>query len=80
MAIITICSDFGAQENKICHCIHFFPFYLPKETDGRESFMVSQSSLGRPGVLTPSLETPGWQAPHHPDVWVPQRRQLGVRP
>ena len=22
-------SDFGAQENKICHCFHFFPFYLP---------------------------------------------------
>ena len=19
----------GAQENKICHCFHFFPFYLP---------------------------------------------------
>ena len=26
MAVITICSDFGAQENKICH---FFPIYLP---------------------------------------------------
>ena len=22
-------SDSGAQENKICHCFHFFPFYLP---------------------------------------------------
>ena len=22
-------SDFGAQENKVCHCSHFFPFYLP---------------------------------------------------
>ena len=26
---ITSCSDFGAQKNKICHCFHFFPFYLP---------------------------------------------------
>ena len=26
---ITICSDFGAQENKICHCFHFSPIYLP---------------------------------------------------
>ena len=26
MAAITICSDFGAQENKVCHC---FPIYLP---------------------------------------------------
>ena len=25
---VTICSDFGAQENKICHCFHFFPIYL----------------------------------------------------
>ena len=28
MAAVTICSDFGAQENKICHCFHFFPIYL----------------------------------------------------
>ena len=35
MAAVTICRDFGAQENKICHCFHFFPFYLPwsDETD-----------------------------------------------
>ena len=26
---ITICGNFGAQENKICHCFHLFPFYLP---------------------------------------------------
>ena len=29
MALATICSDFGARENKICHCFHFFPIYLP---------------------------------------------------
>ena len=29
MAAVTICSDFGAQENKICHCLHCFPIYLP---------------------------------------------------
>ena len=28
MAAVTICSDFGAQENKICHFFHFSPFYL----------------------------------------------------
>ena len=26
---ITICSDFGAQKNKISHCFHCFPIYLP---------------------------------------------------
>ena len=26
MAKVTVSSDFGAQEHKICHCFHFFPF------------------------------------------------------
>ena len=25
VAVVTIHSDFGAQENKVCHCFHFFP-------------------------------------------------------
>ena len=25
MAAVTICSDFGAQENKACHHLHCFP-------------------------------------------------------
>ena len=29
MTIVTVHSDFGAQENEICHCFYFFPFYLP---------------------------------------------------
>ena len=28
MAAVTICSDFGAQENKVSHCFHYFPIYL----------------------------------------------------
>ena len=24
MAAVTMCSDFGAQENKVCHCLHCF--------------------------------------------------------
>ena len=28
MAAVTICSDFGAQHNKICHYFYFFPIYL----------------------------------------------------
>ena len=30
MAVVTICSDFGAPQNKICHCFHCFPVYLPR--------------------------------------------------
>ena len=26
---VTVHSDFGTQENKICHCFYFPPFYLP---------------------------------------------------
>ena len=28
MTTDTIHSDFGAQENKVCHCFHCFPIYL----------------------------------------------------
>ena len=28
MAAVTLCSDFGAQENKIYHCFHCFSIYL----------------------------------------------------
>ena len=29
MAAVTICGDFGAQKNKVSHCFHCFPIYLP---------------------------------------------------
>ena len=29
MAAVIICNDFGAQENKICHCFHSSLFYSP---------------------------------------------------
>ena len=28
MNVVTICSDFGAQKNKVSHCFHCFPIYL----------------------------------------------------
>ena len=28
MTAVTIHSDFGAQENTVCHCFYFFPAYL----------------------------------------------------
>ena len=28
-AAVNICSDFGTQENKLCHCFHCYPIYLP---------------------------------------------------
>ena len=29
MAAVTICSDFGASQNKVSHCFHRFPIYFP---------------------------------------------------
>ena len=29
MAAVTICSDFRAPQNKVCHCFQCFPIYLP---------------------------------------------------
>ena len=33
MSTVTICSDFGAQENKVCHYAHFSSIYLSR-SDG----------------------------------------------
>ena len=29
MAVVTICSDFGARKNRVCHSFHCFSIYLP---------------------------------------------------
>ena len=29
MAAVAICSDFGTQKDKVYHCLHCFPIYLP---------------------------------------------------
>ena len=29
MVVVTIYNDFGAQKNKVSHCFHCFPIYLP---------------------------------------------------
>ena len=29
VAAVTICSNFEAPKNKVCHCFHCFPIYLP---------------------------------------------------
>ena len=39
MAAVTIHSDFGVQEKKICHCFHCFPIYLPW-SDGTNAIIL----------------------------------------
>ena len=40
VAAVTIHSDFRVQENTVCHCFHFFPFYLPR-SDGTRCLDLS---------------------------------------
>ena len=30
MADVTVYSDFEAPKDQVCHCLHFFPVYLPR--------------------------------------------------
>ena len=40
MASVTVCSDFGAQENKACHCFHFFPPSACHEVMGPDTMIL----------------------------------------
>ena len=44
MAAITICSDFGAPQNKVWHCFHCFPIYLPW-SDGTRTYLSNSCPL-----------------------------------
>ena len=39
MAAITICSDFGAPQNKVWHCFHCFPIYFPWSDGGPDAMI-----------------------------------------
>ena len=49
MAVVTICSDYEIQENKVCHCFHCFPIYL------------SSTLLTTPKLLTVWITTNYWK-------------------
>ena len=76
MATVTVCSDFGAQENKVCHCFHFSPIY-PHEVMGPDAmififWMLSfkpafHSPLSSSGSLVPFCFLPlKW---YHLYIW-----------
>ena len=81
MTAVTTGSDFGAQENKVCHCFHCFPIYLPW-SDGtgckalRQLFnlfkAVTLFVLRRTAMPTPPMDlafTVEW-------IWDPSRLNL----
>ena len=42
MAAVTICSDFGAQKNKVSHCFHCFLIYLHEVMGSDAMILVSE--------------------------------------
>ena len=95
MIAVTVCSDFGAQENKVCHCSIFSPF-ICNEMMGpdamilvfwmlsfKPTFSLSSSPSSR-GSLVPLCFLPlGWCHLHIWGYWYfPQQSwlQLEIHP
>ena len=53
MAAVTIFSDFGAQENKVCLCFHCFPICLSTCTKSVLQIHVVEQPCGKPLVGRP---------------------------
>ena len=52
MAVVPIHSDFGAQENKICHCFHVFPFMYYEVMGPNAMILVFTILSFKPGFLS----------------------------
>ena len=66
MGAITICSDFGAPQNKVWHCFHCFPIYFPwSDGIGCHDLRFLNVELFHPAYLTfmpsTSWETLDWK-------------------
>ena len=55
MAVVTILNDFGAQENTVCHCFHFYPIYLPEVLSLNAMILVSWMLSFRPAFTQSSF-------------------------
>ena len=40
MAAVTICSDFGAPQNTVSHCFHYFPISIPHDVMGPDAMIL----------------------------------------
>ena len=45
MAAVTVCSDFGAQENEICHCFHMLGYIVRKSEKVKANHSVMSDSV-----------------------------------
>ena len=56
LAAVTICNDFGAQENKVSHSFHCFPIYVPW-SNGARCHDLSEKAMA------PHSSTFAWRIP-----------------
>ena len=63
MAAVTICSDFGAQENKVCHVFHCFPIYLPWSDVTGWASLIAQLVKNLPEMQKTPVRFLGWEDP-----------------
>ena len=69
MAAVTICRDFGAPRNKVCHCFHCFPIYLP--------FVSKSDIMVRSTLLLLLLKSEA--LPSHDSAQIPTRLWIHSR-
>ena len=50
--LVTIHSDFGAQKDKVSHCFHCFPIYLPGSDGTRRKVMINLDSIFKSRDIT----------------------------
>ena len=51
MTAVTSCGDFGAQENKVCHCFHFFPHVVAMKCGLDAMILVFEWSVLSPNFF-----------------------------
>ena len=60
MAAVTICSDFGAQKNKVWHYFHCFPIYFP--WSGLPEILIPVCVSSSPGIQKDGNYNPVFRA------------------
>ena len=56
MTAVTVHSDFGAQENKVCHCFYFFPIYFPIVPGDLGCLLIHVCAVLSRSVMSESLQ------------------------
>ena len=74
MAAVTICSDFGAQNDKVWHCFHCFPIYFPWSDDSQGYQLLKIYLNARSVNINQKIKNWKWaiKSPNTPIVLVTQ--------